>query len=87
MAQTSASVYGRYTLISGQGSIWHELHNTTPGYGGLSAGGTLYADRATEQTLSCHITGSFNSHLQGQRFIWFSGYLEISLWWELIYCL
>ena len=64
MATTSASVYGRYTLRGGIGSIWHELHTRTPGYDGLSARGTLYATRNTEQTLSCHITGNFNSVLQ-----------------------
>ena len=63
MATTSASVYGRYTLRGGIGSIWHELHTRTPGYDGLSARGTLYATRDTEQTLSCHITGNFNSVL------------------------
>lgn len=63
MAQTNTSIYGRYTNRRGQGNIWHELHQSTPGYDGLIADGTVYITRDVESSLSCRVTGSLSSTL------------------------
>lgn len=55
MAQTSTGLSGRYT-IDNNSVVWHELHNTRPGYAGIHTEGTIYFNRDTASK-TINVTG------------------------------
>ena len=42
------NVHGAYTTKYGESDVWHELHNKKPGYGGLTATGSITVDRSSK---------------------------------------
>lgn len=51
------NVHGAYTTKYGESDVWHELHSKKPGYGGLTATGSITVDRNSKSDKNITISG------------------------------